>query len=154
MTLKELVEYTPWPTILVSFRAIYPEAANNLDGYGLVFEKLKELEPEKPDYWILLESVRTEDEAFVDVSGLRKNPKIEEDKYPQGLELSPWREWLGMEIHPETLKCFSTTEILVHCLYEMTYAGFTESTIQKRSHSMEKSGKKRDRNSYGGQDSK
>ncbi|WP_150452421.1 DUF6557 family protein [Arenibacter lacus] len=143
MTLKELVADTTWPSILASFSEINPEAENNVEEYGRVFKKLKVLEPESSDYWILLKSVSTEDEVYIDVSGLHKNPKAEEESYPQGLELTLWQEWLGMEIHPESLASFSATEIIVHCLLEMTFVGFSEEAIQKQIRSIEKNRKKR-----------
>jgi len=47
------------------------------------------------------------------------------------LEFTPWKEWLGMGIHPESLAHFSEQEILAHCLHEMTFMGFEEEQIQK-----------------------
>ena len=49
------------------------------------------------------------------------------------IEFTPWREWLGMEINGSTLKQFNETEILSHCLCEMTYAGFNEGENQNES---------------------
>lgn len=143
MTLKELVADTTWPSILASFSELNPTAEINFEEYRMVFEKLKVLEPETSDYCILLESVSTEDEVYIDVSGLHKNPKAEVDTYPQGLELTLWREWLGMEIHPASLIAFSSTEIIVHCLLEMTFVGFSEEAIEKQIRSIEKNRKKR-----------
>lgn len=36
-----------------------------------------------------------------------------------------------MDICEESLNSFSQQEIIVHCLYEMTFAGFKEEDIQK-----------------------
>lgn len=44
-----------------------------------------------------------------------------------------------MEVSPESLQHFSELEIISHCLYEMTFAGFEEDEIQEELKSMEKS---------------
>jgi len=36
-----------------------------------------------------------------------------------------------MDISEESLADFSEKEIIVHCLYEMTFVGFSEEEIQK-----------------------
>jgi len=41
-----------------------------------------------------------------------------------------WGKWLGMEIHPETIKNFNESEIIAHSLYEMTFFGFSENEIK------------------------
>lgn len=70
-------------------------------------------------------------EEYIDVSGKYKNPKNEEEKYSQAIEFTSWRQWLGMEISTESLTHFSELEIIVHCLYEMTFMGFEEEEIQE-----------------------
>jgi len=59
------------------------------------------------------------------------------------LELTPWRQWLGMEISKESLQEFSEQEIIVHCLYEMTFEGFSEDAIEKVNERIEESLKAR-----------
>lgn len=52
------------------------------------------------------------------------------------LEFTPWAEWLGMEIkNPHYL---SDSEFVAHCLYEMTFYGFTEAAIQNLMDDIEK----------------
>ncbi|WP_150452102.1 DUF6557 family protein [Arenibacter lacus] len=131
MTFKALILNTAWPSISSKFSEIYPEGKKNMKGYELVFEKLKTLEPVKTDTWLVIESVTHGYNNYVDVAGLCKYPKTEEEKYAQGIEFTPWAEWLGMEISKEGLAAYSTQEIIVHCLYEMTYVGFSEEDIQK-----------------------
>lgn len=36
-----------------------------------------------------------------------------------------------MQINQEALETFNQLEIIVHCLYEMTYYGFSEDEIQR-----------------------
>jgi len=132
MTFKNLIQNHDWSKISNLFLEIYPNAQENLPGYKMVFEKLKKMESEDPDMWLVIESQKSEEETYFDVSGVYKNPKTEEEKYSQGIEFTPWCEWLGMEISKETLHEFSEQEIIVHGLYEMTYVGFYEEEIQNK----------------------
>lgn len=146
MTLKTLIEKHTWQAIASVFLKTYPKAEENMAGYQQVFEKLSEMESETTGMSIIVKTETDDDEDYVDVSGLNIHPKTEEDHYPQGLELTPWKQWLGMEISNESLKEFSEQEILVHCLYEMTFEGFSEDAIQKTSERIEKSCKARQSN--------
>ena len=50
-----------------------------------------------------------------------------------GLCLRPWAEWLGMEIEQATLDALPASQILAHCLWEMTFHGFEEWQVQEMS---------------------
>ncbi|MFX1254338.1 MAG: DUF6557 family protein [Promethearchaeota archaeon] len=52
--------------------------------------------------------------------------------------LTRWEEWLGLEIHPDTLNNFDFIDIIVHCLWEMTFHGYNQFQIQKERRSQEK----------------
>lgn len=143
MTLKQLILNTTWPNISSLFLELHPEAEENIKGYKNVFEKLQLMEPEEMDISIIITKENDGDDVYFDVSGLYKHPKNEEDHYPQGLELTPWRKWLGMDISKDSFNNFTELEIIVHCLYEMTFVGFEEEDIEKRIRSIEKSRKER-----------
>jgi hypothetical protein len=131
MTFKELIESNTWPPISTLFLEIYPEAEKNIDGYKKVFEKLTQMDSENTDMSIIITKERddTDGEEYVEVSGLYNNPKNEEEHYSQGLEFTPCCKWLGMSISKESLTIFSKEEIIIYCLYEMTYVGFSEEDI-------------------------
>ena len=122
MKFKELILKNNWQSISSHFLKLYPEAEKNLDGFKMVFEKLLTMKPEKIDMSIVITKV---------ISGIHNNPTIKEKKYPQGIEFTPWSQWLGMDISNESLAHFSEEEITVHCLYEMTFVGFEEEEIQQ-----------------------
>ena len=42
------------------------------------------------------------------------------------IEFVPWIEWISMFITKKTLNILSNDEIIIGCLYEMTWSGFTE----------------------------
>ena len=75
---------------------------------------------------------------------LEFHPKNEEETYSLGIEFTPWRQWLGMHVNKQSLIAFSELEIIVHCLYEMTFVGFSEEAIQERMSKIEKSKKERE----------
>lgn len=133
MTFKQLIQTNTWPNISAIFLAIYPDAAANMEGYKTVFEKLVVMDPAEMDMSIVISKEKDDfdDEEYIGVSGLYNNPKNEEEHYSQGIEFTPWRNWLGMDISAESLANFSEQEIIVHCLYEMTFVGFSEEDIQK-----------------------
>ncbi|WP_026449583.1 DUF6557 family protein [Aequorivita capsosiphonis] len=133
MTFKQLILSHFWTNISSIFIETYPEAEKDLEGYKMVFEKLAMMDPEEIDMSIVITNEKDDfdAEAYIDISGLYNNPKNEEEHYSQGIEFTPWREWLGMDISEKSLSIFSEQEIIVHCLYEMTFVGFKEGDIQK-----------------------
>lgn len=141
MTFKQIIQTNTWPNISKIFLEVYPEATKNMEGYKSVFKKLAMIDSEEIDMSIVIENVTDDNEAYIDVSGLYNNPKNEEEHYSQGIELTPWRQWLGMDISAESLADFSEEEIIVHCLYEMTFVGFSEEDIEKSTLVLRREGK-------------
>ena len=45
------------------------------------------------------------------------------------LTATPWSFWLGMGVDEDTLKDMSVEDIMVNCIYEMTWWGYDEETI-------------------------
>ncbi|MBA6154212.1 DUF6557 family protein [Gelidibacter maritimus] len=144
MTFKQLLNANTWPTIIPLFIEAYPDAKKDMVGYKAVFERLKTMSPESIDVSIVITKEGNGDDAYIDVSGLHKYPKNKEETYSQGIEFVSWRKWLGMDISKESLANFSELEIIVHCIYEMTFVGFTEEAIQEKINEIEKSKKERE----------
>lgn len=131
MTFQKLLRNHFWANISPIFLEIYPEAKRNIDGLKNVFEKLMVMDSEGIEMSIVLTKEIDEEEEYIEVSGLYNNPKNEEEKYLQGIEFISWNKWLGMDICEESLDNFSEQEIISHCLYEMTFYGFSEKNIEK-----------------------
>ena len=55
-----------------------------------------------------------------------------------GIELTDWAEWLGMEIEPETLSRYAEADIIVHCVWEMTFFGYSQADIEKTVEELER----------------
>jgi len=46
------------------------------------------------------------------------------------IEFRPWAEWLDMDIDEETLSNYLESEIIVHCIWEMTFCGYDNDDVQ------------------------
>ena len=71
----------------------------------------------------LAESAQSD--TYADVSGIRP-----EDDQELAIEFEPWETWLGMEIEKPTHERLTSAEIVVHCLWEMTFQGFDQEKIR------------------------
>lgn len=56
MTFKELIQKNTWETLATPFLEIYPEAEENMQGYKMVFEKLKTMNPKETYHELLIKS--------------------------------------------------------------------------------------------------
>jgi hypothetical protein len=54
----------------------------------------------------------------------------QEESY--AIEYTPWGKWLGMSIDQVSSENFSEVEIIAHCLWEMTFAGFDQRSIKEK----------------------
>lgn len=140
MTLKDLLRKNSWLSIQKELYRCYPEEQLNNDGYETVFNKLQMMREQASDTIIVLTTVTDEtlyDRPYIDVSGRvceKSNGDGNENWASESyaIEFKPWEEWLGMRIDERTVREFSETQILAHCLYEMTFVGFNQDEIQKR----------------------
>ena len=55
---------------------------------------------------------------------------MDESKQFYGLGLDKWENWLGMEIDKITIDSYNQIDIIAHCIWEMTFWGFDQQTIQ------------------------
>jgi len=141
MKFKKLIQSNSWLSVATILLKLYPDEEKNISGYQKVFEQLLFMHPEDSEILIVVAHQKDDfdGEEYADVSGKYANPKNEEEEFLQAIEFTPWNKWLGMEISPENLLHFSELEIISHCLYEMTFAGFEEEEIQEELNSMAKS---------------
>jgi len=141
MKFKKLIQRNSWLSVETILLQLYPNEEKNISGYKEVFEELLFMHPEDSEILIVVAHQKDDfdGEEYVDVSGKYANPKNEEEEFSQAIEFTPWNKWLGMEISPESLQHFTELEIISHCLYEMTFAGFEEEEIQEELNCMEKS---------------
>jgi len=145
MKFKELLEKYDWDAIAATFLKIYPDQEKSLKGYQHVCEELRAITPVETSMCIVLEEVFDEYEQkyYTDVSG--KNGTLKKEAAPEffkddelgnqeesyGLDFTDWAEWLAMEIDPDTLATYSEIDIIGHCLWEMTFYGYSRETIKQ-----------------------
>ncbi len=130
MKLKDLIDSYNWETISNTFLQCYPrqEDQQNLPGYQEVFATLQTLEPETTRLQLLIENIADEPDQFVaSVSG-------QDETGSYGIEFMDWRERLGMEVRDDMLEQFPQPEIIVYCLWEMTFFGYDQEPIQAKLH--------------------
>jgi len=147
MKFAELVCKYKWDEICTNFIRLYPNDQKNIAGFKMVFEQLRTLTQIESNMRIILEEVFDEFENgwYICVSGkngtlkreenteIFKDDKIGNQEVSYGIEFVDWEEWLGMDIDPGSISNYSETDIIAHCLWEMTFYGYTQETIKKQS---------------------
>lgn len=143
MTFKDLINRHAWSGVKYRLLEAYPDESDSIDTYADVYELLIGLAPVETAMRLRVhEKVGDDGRVWSDVSGLdgtrwkdqdenmRMTGLAGEEEVPWAIEFRPWEEWLGMEVDPETLQQLDEVDILVHCLWEMTFCGFEQETIQ------------------------
>lgn len=126
MTLKEILNTTEEESVLKILSTVYEPSDNDMEGYSSLLKKLRVMTPVASEYQLCIQHVVGFDGyEYEHVSGI----KYESDE-SVGLSLTPKEEWLGVEILDDTLASYSPEEILAHCLWEMTFYGFTEGEVE------------------------
>ncbi|MCX6231061.1 MAG: hypothetical protein NTZ33_05915 [Bacteroidetes bacterium] len=138
MKLNDLIKSYNWLSIELTLIQLYPDQETMIDDYRNVFEKLTFLVPEENEMSIVLTEYDSypDDESevgtYVDVSGRKTNETQNSMTDSYAIEFVPWEKWLGMDLAPETIEKFSDLEIVAHCLYEMTFIGYSDEEISEQ----------------------
>lgn len=119
-TLYDMIKKYDFEEIRETFTECYTDDnLRNIDGFEIVFNNLKNSkEIITNDFLIKL----TEFSDHTGVSGVKDS----DQETTWSLSLTPWKEWLGMNILPETILDYSDKEIICRCIWEMTYFGYNE----------------------------
>lgn len=130
MILKEIIEKANWLQVAIELVSSYPRERKAIKGYEEVFEFLLKKTPMASELKLVVDYVEDDLEPgtfFYNVFGAKVG-----DDTSYGLSFTPWSEWMGMKVSDETVASFSPEQICAHCLYEMTFYGFEEETIERR----------------------
>ena len=135
MKLGDLIKNSSWLSIEIVFSRLFPDQITYLDDYRTVFDELKVLKPIDSSISIITETVIDEfdNEKYVSVSGYdssKASELIGDITESLALEFTSWSEWLGMTIDNDSIKQFSSFEIICYCLHEMTFMGFNQKEIE------------------------
>ena len=123
MTLKELLDSTDFKDIATALVQSYPQITGKLAHFKQAYDILRNLEPEGSGK---LEIVRVYNE-------------FTQTYYPlisRWFELDEWKYELACEIIVDDNLTLTGAEIAAHCLWELTYLGFDQSTPEKHTAAM------------------
>ena len=134
MTLKELTDSISEADVIQALVATYDVDEKELEGYRTLLRSLKGRTKVSGNHVLMIEHVSTEDgEEYEDVYGT-----VPGESQTYSLTLCPRDEWLGMQVAPAVLERYSKAGIVAHCLWEMTFHGFTDEQVDAFRHSLEK----------------
>lgn len=130
-----MIRNNSWLNVEIQLINLYPDEKKNISAYEDVFSKLLIMPESASDMVIILDKVPDPVSANgygISVLGVKKdNPKPEHPLTSlYAIEFESWDKWLSMEIDTNATREFSEPEIIAHCLWEMTFAGFDENKIQ------------------------
>lgn len=125
--LHEILHRTNVENVVSALKVHYKSSENDIDGYRELINELFAMHPVSSKYLISIEHVCEDDDEYENVFGV-----IPGDEQPYGIEFTPFEEWLGMHLTEDTLMNYSDEDIIAHCLWEMTFFGFTDAEIQRK----------------------
>lgn len=134
---RDIVRGCSFKSVKESVLRLYPGQKKNINGYKDVFKTLRLMRSrnDKAGMAIDIRKVGRGKNAYFDVSGRC----VEEDiQQLYALEYTPWSKWLGYEVPQNILKKMPKDEIVAHCLWEMTFAGFTQKKIWRKISALKK----------------
>lgn len=134
---KDVVISCAFKNVKDALLELYPDQKKLIKGYKYVFKTLKLMRPRysKEGMVIDIKRVGRGKNAYFSVSGVCTRGGI---KQPYGIEYTPWSEWLGCEVDRKVLKKMTKEKIAAHCLWEMTFAGFTQERIRRKINMLKK----------------
>ncbi len=141
MILKEIIKASKWEDVRKSILSNYPDQENVLKGYEIVYKKLRSKAPLKSEMVLvceLNEPFLKNDEPFYEMYGTNGTKREDGEFEKFSLSLSPWSKWLGSRFSETTLKNLTKEEIIAHCLYDMTFHGFSEADLKKAGQKLDK----------------
>jgi hypothetical protein len=138
--LIDLIKANNWPDVSKTLLSLYPDENKNIIGYKKIFSSFMDYDVVISDSLLVIKKTEEgpKEDHYTDVYSLQYDPD-EQRQIDYSITLSAWNELLGTTISDETLNQVPELEIICHCLYNMTFYGFTEKKIQKFRIELEKS---------------
>tara|TARA_B100000315_G_scaffold84339_1_gene77302 strand:+ start:749 stop:1426 length:678 start_codon:yes stop_codon:yes gene_type:complete len=133
MKLKEIIKASNWEAVRKAFLRIYPSQKKSIIGYEIVHKKLR-AKPTTISTMKLCcdngESILKGDDQFHDIYGIDGTKREDGELEKFSLSLTPWSQWLGSSLSEKILNNYTKEEIISHCLFDMTFHGFSEAEIK------------------------
>lgn len=133
--MKKLLDKFTDQQILARLFELYPNQKESGKGYRQTLKELRLLKPKKDPMLIRVYKYHDnfaeedEDKDYVSVDGYKKGST----KYGYALDFTPFEIWLGMDVLKKSLDEFPELDIVTHCLWEMTFHGYSNKQIKKQS---------------------
>lgn len=123
MKFVDMVKQTNWEHVWHSLETEYPSLSKGESVYRNLFNALIAMVPVDSSLSIIVEWVDDGEDSFHHVSALdaSESDTAESERYSIGL--TEWEEWLGMRVTQSTIDAYSASQIVAHCLWEMTWYG-------------------------------
>ena len=134
MKLKEIITTSNWEAVRKVFLHNYPIQKKAIIGYEIAYKKLRSKSPIISTMELCCdkrEPIFKGDEPFHDVYGVDGTKREDGELEKFSLGLTPWSQWLGSSLSESILNNYTKEEIVSHCLFDMTFHGFSESEIIK-----------------------
>jgi hypothetical protein len=112
MIFKELLQSCSFDDLLPTLLELMSDHKDSMPDFKIVFDKLRHTEPISTSV-----KIRITNKEYISV-----------DCFDRAF-CCPWDESLGMEVVLADNLQLSTPEIVAHCIWEMTFYGFSESNI-------------------------
>ena len=133
MTVHEILLRQTWSDVKQAFLKLYPHHPGNIKhrkGYSRVFKKVQTLKPIIKEAELVIKDVSSEENPnYFDVYELEKTADGTLQDY--SLMGGGWAEIMGITVSESLVQQFGEPAIVAHCLYEMTWCGFTEEKIRR-----------------------
>lgn len=134
MKLKKIITTSNWEEVREVFLLNYPSQKKSITGYGVVYEKLRAKSPTFSSMKLFCdkgEPFIKGDDRFHDIYGIDGTKKEDGKLEKFSLSLTLWSQWLGSSLSEKILNNYTKEEIISHCLFDMTFHGFSEAEIKK-----------------------
>ncbi len=134
MNLKEIIKSTNWTDVSKVFLHKYPDQHESIEDYKKVYKKLKTKTPVISNMELTIGNgypILEEDEPFQEVYGVDGTKRDDGELERFSLSFTLWSKWLGSRISESTLSCYTKEEIVAHCIFDMTFHGFSEPEIKQ-----------------------
>lgn len=102
----------------------YPKTVKNNDEYHEVLSTLSNVPASECDLKISIKHMSEFGNEWDHVHGIDDRGDV------FAVQFMPWDEWLAAEIDERALDSYGEAGTVAHCLWEMTFNGFDEDTIQ------------------------
>lgn len=123
--LNELISQSSWDDVKQIIMDHFTNNENMIVGFNQVYEELNRLDPIDNNESLVISLEYHKEEDGYSVTGLKPQ---DIEKY--ALDFAPWEEWLGYTVSQKDLELHGETMVIAHCLWEMTFDGFSQEEIK------------------------